>query len=121
MNTMTYKGYIAQIEYSAEDGCLIGEIAGIRDIVGFHGDSVAELRAAFEEAVEDYLEMCEDLGRPPQKPYSGNLTLHIPPEVHIGIAKAAEASGKNLDQWATDTFTDVLQLDPKAQSPENTT
>ena len=56
MNTMIYKGYIAQIEYSAEDGCLIGEIAGIRDIVGFHGDSVTELRAAFEEAVEDYLD-----------------------------------------------------------------
>ena len=62
MNIMTYKGYTARIEYSAEDGCLIGEIAGIRDIVGFHGDSVAELQAAFEEAVEDYLEMCEDQG-----------------------------------------------------------
>ena len=54
---MMYKGYTARIEYSTEDGCLIGEITGIRDIVGFHGDSVAELQAAFEEAVEDYLEM----------------------------------------------------------------
>ena len=59
MNIMTYKGYTARIEYSAEDGCLIGEIAGIRDIVSFHGDSVAELQAGFEDAVEDYLEMCE--------------------------------------------------------------
>lgn len=117
---MTYKGYTAQIEYSAEDGCLIGEIAGIRDIVGFHGDSVAELWTAFEEAVEDYLEMCEELERPPQKPYSGNLTLHIPPEVHIGIAQAAEASGKNLDQWATEAFTDALQLNSKSQISENT-
>ena len=66
MNTMIYKGYTARIEYSTEDGCLIGEIAGIKDIVGFHGDSVAELQAAFEEAVEDYLEMCEKSGRPPQ-------------------------------------------------------
>ena len=65
---MTYKDYTARIEYSDEDGCFIGEIAGIRDIVGFHGDSVSELRAAFEEAVEDYLEMCEDLGSPYQKP-----------------------------------------------------
>ena len=65
MNIMMYKGYTARIEYSTEDGCLIGEIAGIRDIVGFHGDSVAELQAAFEEAVEDYLEMCEESGRPP--------------------------------------------------------
>ena len=49
---MIYKGYTARIEYSTEDGCLIGEIAGIRDIVGFHGDSVAELRAAFEKQLK---------------------------------------------------------------------
>ena len=109
MNVMIYKDYIARIEYSTEDGCLIGEIAGIRDIVGFHGDSVAELQAAFEEAVEDYLEMCEESGRPPQKPYSGELTLHIPPEIHTSIAIAAEASGQNLNQWVTDTLAAALE------------
>ena len=71
MKTMTYQGYAAHIEYSDEDACFVGRIAGIRDIVGFHGESVAELRAAFEEAVEDYLETCQKVGRPPQKPYSG--------------------------------------------------
>ena len=75
MNTMLYKEYAAQIEYSNEDGCFIGHIAGIDDVVGFHGESVAELQAAFEEAVDDYLQTCEKLNRPPQKPklYSGNL------------------------------------------------
>jgi predicted HicB family RNase H-like nuclease len=49
--TTTYRGYAACIEYSDEDQCLAGHIAGIDDIVGFHGESVAELLAAFEEAV----------------------------------------------------------------------
>lgn len=61
MSLMTYKGYSAHVEYSDEDGCFIGHIAGIRDVVGFHGESVAELRAAFEEAVDDYLATCEKL------------------------------------------------------------
>jgi predicted RNase H-like HicB family nuclease len=52
MNVMTYKGYAARIEYSDEDQLLIGHVAGIRDVIGFHGESVAELREAFEEAVE---------------------------------------------------------------------
>jgi predicted HicB family RNase H-like nuclease len=39
---MRYRGYAARIEYSDEDECLVGHIAGIRDIVSFHGDSVAE-------------------------------------------------------------------------------
>ncbi|MCB9421884.1 MAG: type II toxin-antitoxin system HicB family antitoxin [Ardenticatenaceae bacterium] len=104
MNTMTYKGYAARIEYSDEDECFIGHIAGIQDVVGFHGDSVAELRAAFEEAVDDYLETCEKLNRSPQKPYSGNLMLRMTPELHAAIATAAEVSGKSINQWAAETF-----------------
>ena len=68
---MKYRGYAAFIEYSADDGCFVGHIAGINDIVGFHGESVEELRAAFVEAVDDYLETCEVLDRSPQKPFSG--------------------------------------------------
>ena len=40
----------------------MGHIAGIKDVVGFHGESVNELRKAFEEAVTDYLETCAKLG-----------------------------------------------------------
>ena len=68
---MTYKGYAARIGYSEDDGCFVGHIADINDIVGFHGDSAAELRAAFEEAVDDYFETCEKLDRTAEKPYSG--------------------------------------------------
>ncbi|MDE0631119.1 MAG: type II toxin-antitoxin system HicB family antitoxin [Caldilineaceae bacterium] len=66
-----YKEYTACNGYSEDDGCFVGHIAGISDIVGFHGESVAELRAAFEEAVDDYLETCKKLDRTPEKPFSG--------------------------------------------------
>jgi predicted HicB family RNase H-like nuclease len=113
---MRYKGYSAHIEYSEEDRCLIGHIAGITDIVGFHADTVPELQEAFEEAVEDYLETCERLNKSPQIPYSGNLRLQIPPDVHVAIARAAEASGKDLDQWATETFTHAVNDGSAVQS-----
>lgn len=109
MNTMTHKGYAAQIEYSDEDQCFIGHIAGIKDVVGFHGESVSELRAAFEEAVDDYLETCARLNRSPQKPYSGKLMLRIPPEIHAAVAVAAEVSGKSINQWAAEKFADAVQ------------
>ena len=104
MKTMTYQGYAARIEYSDEDGCFVGHVAGIRDVIGFHGESVAELRAAFEEAVDDYLQTCARLGRPPQRPYSGRLMLRIPPEVHAHVAMMAEARGKSLNQWAAEVL-----------------
>ena len=73
MNTMLSRGYTAQIECRNDDECFIGHIAGINDVVGFHGESVVELRAAFEEAVDDYLQTCEKLSRPPRKPCSGDI------------------------------------------------
>lgn len=72
MNMMIYKDYVARLEYSDVDDCFVGHIAGINDVVGFHGDSVAELHAAFEEAVDDYLETCKKTGRSPQKPYQAS-------------------------------------------------
>ena len=58
---MIYKGYAARIEYSDEDGCFIGHIAGVKDVIGFHADSVKELRDAFYEAVDDYLATCKKI------------------------------------------------------------
>lgn len=63
MNTMTYKGYAAKVAYSNEDALYTGRIAGIDDVIGFHVESVAELKAAFVEAVDDYLAACQKIGR----------------------------------------------------------
>ncbi|HRA67961.1 MAG: type II toxin-antitoxin system HicB family antitoxin [Caldilinea sp.] len=108
MNMMTYKGYVARIEYSADDNTFVGHIAGIRDVVGFHGESVNELRAAFEEAVDDYLETCEKLGRRPQKPYSGKIMLRVDPGIHARAAALAEAQGKSLNAWAQEVLQDAV-------------
>lgn len=104
MNPMTYRGYAARIAYSDEDGCFVAHIAGIRDVIGFHGESVAELRAAFEEAVDDYLETCAKLGRTPQKPYSGKLLLRVDPVLHARAAMLAEVQGKSLNAWAQEVL-----------------
>jgi len=98
--TMTYQGYAARIEYDDEDGIFTGRIAGIRDAVGFHADTVDELRKAFQEAVDDYIETCARIGKEPQKAYSGQVMFRINPEVHRKAAIAAETSGKSLNQWA---------------------
>ena len=98
-NTMTYKGYSARVEYDDDDGIFFGQIAGIRDGVGFHADSVADLKCAFHEAVDDYLETCARVGKKPEKEFSGNLQLRVSPDLHFRAARAAELAGKSLNQW----------------------
>lgn len=105
---MGYKDYTARIEYSDEDECLIGRIAGISDVVSFHGDSVDEMRAAFIEAVEDYLETCEKIGKSPQKPFSGRFLLRLPSDLHARAAMMADAKGKSLNQWVTETLENAV-------------
>lgn len=104
MNTMTYKGFAARVEYSEDDECFIGHVAGIRDVIGFHADSVTELRAAFKEAVDDYLETCKKLGQEPNRPYSGQFRLRLAPELHARAAMVAETRGKSLNAWVSDVI-----------------
>ena len=100
MSSMTYKGYSARVEFDAEDRIFVGHLAGVRDIVGFHGASVAELEAAFHEAVDDYLAACKKLGQEPNKPFSGRVMLRLPPEVHARASARATVEGVSFNQWA---------------------
>ena len=104
MNSMTYNGYTARIEFDERDNLFVGRLLGICDVVGFHADNVADLRAAFTEAVDDYLDTCAKIGKPPEKPASGKLMLRIPQEVHRAALIAAQSSGKSLNQWAAETL-----------------
>lgn len=103
-SAITYKGYAARIEFSAEDECFVGHVAGIRDVVGFHAETVTELKKVFKEAVDDYAETCKKINKTPQRPYSGKLMLRVPPEIHAAVATAAELSGKSINQWATEAL-----------------
>lgn len=102
MNKMKYRGYTARIEYDEEDRIFVGHLAGIKDIVGFHGSTVDELDGAFHESVDNYIAISEETGRVAQKPYSGKLMLRVPPNVHAAVATAAQVNGKSINQWASE-------------------
>jgi predicted HicB family RNase H-like nuclease len=104
MNTMSYRGYTARIEFDDRDSIFIGRILGIRTVISFHGDTVADLRAACVAAVDDFLADCRERGIQPEKPASGKLMLRVPPAVHGAALIAAQATGKSLNQWATEVL-----------------
>ena len=102
MNTMNYKNYTARIEFDERDNILVGRVLGLRAMISFHGETVAELHAAFEAAIDDFLLDCKEQGLAPERPASGKLMLRVPSEVHGAALVAAQASGKSLNQWATE-------------------
>lgn len=104
MNMMRYKGYAAKIEYSDDDREFVGRVLGIKDIIGFHGDSVAALEKDFHKALDFYLESCKKRGKAPDRPYSGKLNLRLPPETHRMLASQAEVEEKSINDLILDAI-----------------
>ena len=104
MNMMKYRGYAALIEFDEDDRIFVGHLAGIKDIVGFHGTTVDELESAFHESVDSYISISEETGRAAQKPYSGKLMLRVSPDIHAAVATAAQVRGKSINQWASEVL-----------------
>jgi predicted HicB family RNase H-like nuclease len=92
-----YKGYLGTIE--ADDGCFVGRVVGLRDVITFEGITFAEVEQAFRDSIDDYLAFCAERREPPDRPYSGKIPLRVSPDTHRRAALRAEAEGISLNQW----------------------
>ncbi len=96
-NVLEYKGYHTKIEYSAEEMLLRGKIDGIDDLVNFESDSAEKIVEEFHLAVDDYLEFCKEVGKEPDKEYSGTFNVRIKPELHRKLSLLASKNGDTLN------------------------
>lgn len=66
---MNYKGYTAHVEVDDEDGVVHGWVDGIRDVVTFEADNLADLEREFRISVDDYIKLCARNGVAPETPH----------------------------------------------------
>ena len=99
-NLLKYNDFVATVKYSEEDEAFIGRIEGINSIVSFEGQSVKELKLAFREAVESYLDFCSRKGIvKSQKSYSGAFNIRIDADLHRRVALTAKVQGSTLNAF----------------------
>jgi predicted HicB family RNase H-like nuclease len=101
---LTYKDYVGHVEFDDEANLFHGEIIGIRDVITFQGKSVAEIRKAMKDSVEDYCAMCKKHKKEPEKPFSGKLIVRLNSDLHRKVACAALREGKSINKWITETL-----------------
>ena len=104
-NILKYKDFTGSVHYNAEDRVLHGKIEFITDLVTFEADSVSELEAAFIEAVDDYMELCQLAGKQPEKAFAGVFNVRIKPELHRQAAIASLEKGMSLNQLVSEAVT----------------
>lgn len=96
-DVLQYKEYLASVHFNAADEVLYGKLLGIDDLVTFEGTSVKELKKAFHEAVDDYIETCKQLGKEPNKTYKGSFNIRIGTELHREAAIFAAMNNTSLN------------------------
>jgi predicted HicB family RNase H-like nuclease len=99
MNIVRCKQYVGVFDFDPEAKLFHGDVVGIRDVVTFQGKSVTELEQALKDSVEEYLALCNNTGKKPDEPYSGEIKLRLGPDLHREVATAAVASGLSLNAW----------------------
>ena len=98
-NVLTYKDYIGSVEYSHEDRCFFGKIEFINDLITFEATTVDDLERNFQEAVNDYIVTCKQLGRKPQKQFTGIFNIRPGVELHMAAARKAMEVGMSLNAY----------------------
>lgn len=115
-NGMTYKGYFATLQFKEQDAIFHGKVSGLNDLITFEGNSVASLKKAFREAMEDYFETCKKLGREPEKSYKGSFNVRIPSELHRQAARYAGLKNMTLNDFIRYALDTVLSKKLKSES-----
>jgi len=98
-DVLIYQDYIGSVHFNSDDEVFFGKIEGIDDLVSFEGSSVNELKKSFEEAVEDYIEICTLNNKKNEKSYKGSFNVRIPSDIHKKAKRLATLKGISLNQF----------------------
>jgi len=108
-NAMSYKGFYGSVEFSDEGNVFFGRIIGINDRIIYEGDNVNSLRNDFQDAVDEYIETCKQLGKEPEKAYKGTFNVRIAPALHRELAVYSATSGKTLNSTVEEAIRSYLK------------
>jgi predicted HicB family RNase H-like nuclease len=102
MNSMLeYLGYHAKIEFDAEEMIFTGEVFGINDSLNFHGTTVQEIEEMFHQSIDNYLTLCKECGKEPDREFKGSFNVRVSPETHRKAAIEAQKQNITLNQYVT--------------------
>lgn len=96
------------MEYSADDDCFVGRVFGIADVLCFDGSSTEELRSSFHTCIDEYLALCKEFGKSPDKEFKGTFNVRIPPELHRSASIYAAENNMSLNQVVSQSIESYL-------------
>lgn len=112
-NYLEHKGYLGTVEYSSDDELLFGKVQFVDSLLAYDGKSADEIKQAFEDVVDSYLEFCIEVGKSPEKPCSGTFNVRVGSLLHKKIAKEAFLENLNLNEFVIKALELAVDNKPK--------
>lgn len=106
---LEFKGYFGSVEFSEDDEVFHGKLEFIRDLVTYEATDAKGLKAAFHEAVDDYLDLCAQEGRKPDAPLKGSFNVRPGRDLHRRAMIAARRRGTLLNAVVSDALESWLE------------
>jgi len=110
---LEYRGYTGVFEFDTELELFSGFVVDLRDQIYFEGESVDQLKASMQRAVDHYLEVCAARGEEPEKPFSGKLNVRLGSDLHRAVAVAAAARGESINSWLVHVVRSAADQEPQ--------
>jgi len=115
MDYLEYRGYKGSVEYRKKGACLRGKVLGMhKDVIYYEGETLDALRENFETAIDSYISTCEADGVEPKKPFSGNMIVRMPSNLHEKIAMNAAEEGSTINGYIVHILEDNVR--PESRS-----
>lgn len=96
---LSYKTYTAKVEFDPEAQIFQGRVLDINAPVTFEVENAKEVKQAFEKSVDRYLNLCQQLGKTPDRPFKGNIAFRTSPETHREICLASAQADLSINSW----------------------
>lgn len=107
---MQYKDYYGSVHFDDEALLFYGKVEFVRALISYEATTAKGLRKAFEEAVNDYLELCKEQNKTPEKPFKGSLNIRLTSELHRLVAIEAAHNHVSLNQFINNVLTKAVSL-----------
>jgi predicted HicB family RNase H-like nuclease len=101
-NIMEYKDYYGSVNYDPDEPIFYGKVEFIKALISYEAEDAIGIKKAFEEAVDDYLELCAERKVEPEVPFKGSFNVRTGQELHREAVLAAKLVNKTLNKFICD-------------------
>jgi predicted HicB family RNase H-like nuclease len=101
---MHYKDYYGSVHFDDDELIFHGKVEFIRALVNYEATNAKGLRKAFEEAVDDYINLCKEQETEPETPFKGSLNVRLGSDLHRKVAIVAARNHTSVNKFITDTL-----------------